>query len=124
MTCALIDSGLGAFPCPIFGSTQMGMSQYLDPVQKRKFYLGGYQVFYQGSKFCSFLIMFLVWGCANIILFNLFLSFAPNMLYISQRFEMTPFAFTVDNLLMIFNSILQAQMCLRARQILDQAYEI
>jgi len=26
----------------------------------------------------------------------------------SGRFEMTPFAFTVDNLLMIFNSILQA----------------
>ena len=28
----------------------------------------------------------------------------------SSRFEMTPFAFTVDNLLMIFNSILQAPL--------------
>ncbi|CAK8987202.1 unnamed protein product [Durusdinium trenchii] len=68
----------------------------------------------------SFLIMFLVWASANIVLFNLFLSLTPNLLY-GGAFKVAPCASTVDNLLMVFNSILQAQMCWRARQILDEA---
>eukprot|EP00913_Durusdinium_trenchii_P028593 g26816.t1 len=54
----------------------------------------------------SFLIMFLVWASANIVLFNLFLSLTPNLLY-GGAFKVAPCASTVDNLLMVFNSILQ-----------------
>ena len=64
--------------------------------------------------------MFLVWASANVLLFNLLFSLMPSLLY-HTAFATEPFAFTVDNLLLVFNSILQAQMCLRCRGILDEA---
>ncbi|CAJ1332578.1 unnamed protein product, partial [Effrenium voratum] len=57
----------------------------------------------------SLLIMFLVWAVANVVLFNLLFSFAPNMIHASVMLSSgQSVAFVADNLLLLFNSGIQA----------------
>ncbi|CAJ1332577.1 unnamed protein product, partial [Effrenium voratum] len=70
----------------------------------------------------SLLIMFLVWAVANVVLFNLLFSFAPNMIHASVMLSSgQSVAFVADNLLLLFNSGIQVKMCQRVRKILDEA---
>jgi len=73
----------------------------------------------------SFLVMFLVWSLTNAILFNLFLSFIPNLIhhaiFMSGPGWFRAAAFLADNAVILASSALQLRLAYQARLILNDA---
>jgi len=73
----------------------------------------------------SFFIMFLVWSTTNAVLFDITFSFLPNLLHQSQYWSApngwVPYAFALDNVLLLVGAALQLKLAIQAKAILDDA---
>jgi len=70
----------------------------------------------------SFFVMFVIWASTNAVLFNVLLSFLPNLmdpsLYCTDGYQ--TFAFIADNVLLLVNSALQLYLVMLAKAVLDE----
>lgn len=72
----------------------------------------------------SFFVMFIVWSVTNAVFFDFLLSFLPNIfvnfsLYWTAPNPWVPYAFLLDNIIMLITCALQLKLSLQAKAMLD-----